>query len=422
MSKHRPSNDMRHRVFRNSFTRGGVKHAVKGWAFKVQVQGRRRTFSLVGRTRAEAAREARQIYEVLRGQGWDAAMRWYAERRRSETVLAGFSPHAPKATPDVSQWEERLIRRRYHEARVVCGPELSVRIEHDGAYGFFPLGSEEPKAAAQRAQEIYQAVVSSGWEAASARYSREITMAITWSENPLAVTYTALYTFVGGAPPERSVETGLAGMRKRIALLEPDPSVRSCVRFWLDRQPGFSCPVAVGNAAALEAAPDDGLSLVLLNRASPEYGQVNRQIRERNPAMPVFGYRLHEESDQIFISISGVSGGYILRRRLPEALFDPLQPVVRGRPLTAAEAERQVRNYFQSFFGSPPPTEEPSKAEGLTQREQEIFHHMSKGYLDKEIAHNLNLSIWTVHNHVKHIYEKLKVHNRTEAVLRYLQK
>jgi DNA-binding NarL/FixJ family response regulator len=81
-----------------------------------------------------------------------------------------------------------------------------------------------------------------------------------------------------------------------------------------------------------------------------------------------------------------------------------------------------VRNYFQSFFGSPPPTEEPSKAEGLTQREQEIFHHMSKGYLDKEIAHNLNLSIWTVHNHVKHIYEKLKVHNRTEAVLRYLQK
>lgn len=58
----------------------------------------------------------------------------------------------------------------------------------------------------------------------------------------------------------------------------------------------------------------------------------------------------------------------------------------------------------------------------LTSREQEILNHVSRGYLDKEIAHLLNISIWTVHNHVKNIYEKLGVHNRTEAALKLLQK
>jgi DNA-binding NarL/FixJ family response regulator len=58
----------------------------------------------------------------------------------------------------------------------------------------------------------------------------------------------------------------------------------------------------------------------------------------------------------------------------------------------------------------------------LTARELEILNYVGKGYLDKEIAAALELSVFTVHNHLKNIYEKLGVHNRTEAVLKYLQK
>ena len=47
---------------------------------------------------------------------------------------------------------------------------------------------------------------------------------------------------------------------------------------------------------------------------------------------------------------------------------------------------------------------------------------LSRGALDKEIADLLSISIWTVHNHLKNIYEKLGVQNRTEAVMEYLQK
>ena len=86
------------------------------------------------------------------------------------------------------------------------------------------------------------------------------------------------------------------------------------------------------------------------------------------------------------------------------------------------EARRLVENYFQSFFGQSTPHLETTGAVLLTSREQEILSHVSKGLLDKEIAHLLSISIWTVHNHVKNIYEKLGVHNRTEAVRKYLQR
>ena len=58
----------------------------------------------------------------------------------------------------------------------------------------------------------------------------------------------------------------------------------------------------------------------------------------------------------------------------------------------------------------------------LTAREQEILNCVSKGFLDKEIAGALRISIWTVHNHLKQVYKKLNVHTRTEAVMKYLQK
>ena len=58
----------------------------------------------------------------------------------------------------------------------------------------------------------------------------------------------------------------------------------------------------------------------------------------------------------------------------------------------------------------------------LTARELEILGQMARGFLDKEIANGLRISVWTVHGHAKKIYEKLGVHSRTEAVVKYLQK
>jgi DNA-binding NarL/FixJ family response regulator len=195
------------------------------------------------------------------------------------------------------------------------------------------------------------------------------------------------------------------------------------LRYWFDRQSGFTCRAVHRTAGeALSALERAKVGAVLINRLTPGATQLAERLRLQQPDLPVFPYQIHEDSDQIFISISGVSGGYLFRRRLPAALFDPLQPVAGARTLTAAEAGRRIRNYFQSFFSDRGPTSRPFRSVVLTNREQEIFNHISRGYLDKEIAYLLNISIWTVHNHVKNIYEKLGVHHRTEAVFKYLQR
>ena len=64
---------------------------------------------------------------------------------------------------------------------------------------------------------------------------------------------------------------------------------------------------------------------------------------------------------------------------------------------------------------------DPVKSERLSQREEEILKELCKGYSSREIGENLSISVTTVNTHLQHIYEKLHVRSRTEAVLKYLQ-
>jgi DNA-binding NarL/FixJ family response regulator len=321
----------------------------------------------------------------------------------------------------ISYWKQRLIQRPYPEARLGRPPEYSARIEHDGAYNYFPLGSQGEDLAAAKALEIYQTVVQRGWKAAYECFEREVTLAIFWCDNPSAVTYTTLFTF-DGSPPELPAPAKTK-IRRKVAIIEPDLSVQSTVRFWLDRQAGFTCPAVFSQVAeSLASLPSEPADLMLVNRGLPNVPETLAELKARWPHVPVFTYRIHEDSDQIFISISGVTGGYILRRRVPTALFDPIRAGSQQKTFSAPEAFRHVREYFQSFFGNPVSADNHLTMLHLTAREQEILNHVGKGYLDKEIAGALSLSVFTVHNHLKNIYEKLGVHNRTEAVLKYLQK
>jgi len=410
------------RVFRNSFTRNGRSYTLKAWSFKIQFQGRRRTFSLAGRTRAEAAREAQQLYETIRRQGWEAALALHRARRLRPAAM----PAAPLATAApgdaLEEWQRRLIHRRYREARLGVQAEYSVRIEHDGAYSYFPLGSEDPQLAAAKAREIYQTVRAHGWPAVFERFEREITLAIFWSDNPAAATYATLFTFLRAPLPAGALPPGSDGPPKPLVVLEPDPTTHACLHYWLERQPGFTCAGVYRHAnELLDALEHKPPALVLLNRTAPDTKDLTGRLAARWPALPAFPYRIHEDSDQIWTSVSGVSGGYLYRRRLPTALLDPLQPATRG-PITSAEASRRIRHYFQSFFTNAGEARPPVGPVSLTNREEEILNCISRGYQDKEIACLLNISIWTVHNHVKSIYDKLGVHNRTEAALKYLQR
>ena len=103
------------------------------------------------------------------------------------------------------------------------------------------------------------------------------------------------------------------------------------------------------------------------------------------------------------------------RRLLKRELLEAIQELHRGgSPMSTQIARRVVASLHQSK----PPAQEAA----LTERETEILAHLAKGYSNKEIANLLNLSLETVRTHLRHVYEKLHVHSRTEALARYFEK
>jgi DNA-binding NarL/FixJ family response regulator len=122
----------------------------------------------------------------------------------------------------------------------------------------------------------------------------------------------------------------------------------------------------------------------------------------------------------LFKSTPGGATVYMLKRTAANRLFEPIASLT--RITTHEEIAAQVWNYFHQLSATLPSAPPFWKLAKLTPREQEVLALLSKGDLVKEIAGTLGISNWTVQDHVKSIFEKLKVHTRTEAVIKYLQR
>ncbi len=416
MSKQSPSiGYWTRRVFRNSYTRGGRLLRVRGWSVKIQHQGRRHTVSLGAGPRIEAARRARALFRAILTRGWDAAIAQSRPR---------IAPAPPAAVRDQARyWSRRLLVRRYTEGLRPAHPgEFSARIEHDGEGHYFALGTATRTDAARRAATIYRTILTAGWSAARERFPRELTVAVLWAMDPLACTYGTLVTTPEGNPDglSRRTEPTREGV---VWIVEADPGVGRTLASCVERHPpGLTVAILAAAEEALRLTSDVRPALVLLNRDLPGIGAsaCAEGLRTRHPDLPVFTYGTYSDSDRLFLSFGGVRAGYILRRRPPGLLLEPL-----GLPLAPTmrmvQVSQRIRRYFQSLFDAPAGDETRTMAQ-LTPREQEILEALSKGYVDKEIAQRLGISAWTVHGHLRSIFDKLQVHTRTEAAVRYLQK
>ncbi|MCK6620471.1 MAG: response regulator transcription factor [Calditrichia bacterium] len=106
--------------------------------------------------------------------------------------------------------------------------------------------------------------------------------------------------------------------------------------------------------------------------------------------------------------------GYLLKKTPPAKLLEAISEVYQGGLPMSGQIARKVVQTFQKTPSAP--------AVNLSKREEEILSCLTKGYLYKEIAEQLNISVETVRTHLRNIYEKLHVRTRTEAVLKYLGK
>jgi DNA-binding NarL/FixJ family response regulator len=404
-------------LFRNAFTYKGKKIEVRSWSVKIQRFGKRKSFTLSSPNRAQAAGEACQIYQTISEQGWEALTHGPGGNGRRMAASASLLSPASIAV-DAEYWKRRLIHRTYPEPARGRDREFSVRIEYARRSQYFPLGTSDEAEAAARAMRIYRAVVDKGWGFADGLFPRELSLALRWQDNPLAWTYTTIHTRRSGGPGSNRGHQG-----HRVALIEPDVGIRFALAECANSQEGFRCDLAFdGMASALRELPRQRVDLVLANHDLPEAPPAFSldALQRVRPGLAVICYSVFEDADQLFKSTPGGSAVYMLSRTSPYRLFEPIADL-EGPPARERVASC-VRAYFQRLSALLPLGTPIWKLARLTPREHEILDCLSKGDLVKEIADRLGISNWTVQGHVKSIFEKLNVHTRTEAVIKYLHK
>ena len=403
------------RIFQNTYTRAGQSIRLGGWSVKIQHQNQRRTFSLSAKTKSAAAVEAKAIYDTIVAEGWGAALRSHAGRAKKVGAL-------PKT--DVRYWKERLLRRRYRfPASGQTDEDLAVRVDHAGVGYFFPLGTPDPQTAAAKARRIYSIMIEQGWKAACRNFSRELIVGFEWCANPVLWTYTTIHTLVGQRRVNQAGSSRIKPGSRRVLVVEADAGVRKALLWCIDQHGGF-CGVSCESARWFPRALDvHAPSLVLLNRnlAGRLGCQSPGQLAPIRPGVPALTYSVCEDGDQLFVSTPGGSQGYFLKRVQPDRLLEPILELAARPTLAAAELVSRVKSYFEELL-RPPANGDASGLAKLTRREREVLLLLSKGCVDKEIAQTLGISAWTVHGHIKSIFERLQVRTRTEAVVRFLEK
>lgn len=203
-----------------------------------------------------------------------------------------------------------------------------------------------------------------------------------------------------------------------VSVVEDDVKVRGSLAWVIDSTEGFKCVSQHPDAEnALKEIPIIKPEVVLMDINLPNMNGVEcvRKLKELLPEVHVVMLTVYENTNIIFSALSSGASGYLLKQSTPEQITDAIRDVhAGGSPMTSHIARKVVA----SFQKINTPTKDYEK---LSLREQQVIDWLAKGRTYQEIATALNISYATVNTHIRHIYEKLHVRSRTEAVTVHLQ-
>lgn len=204
-----------------------------------------------------------------------------------------------------------------------------------------------------------------------------------------------------------------------IAIVEDDPEVRYSLEVILKHQTTLQCVASYGNAEdALRELPKIHPRLVFMDINLPGMSGVEcvRQLAHKIPKSHIVMLTVYDDAEAIFKSLSAGAIGYLLKPVSSMTLLEAIEEVSQGGAPMSTKIARLVVQAFQK------PAPNVEIANELSAREKEILNLLAKGYISKKIAYLLNISYWTVETHVTHIYQKLHVRSRAQAVAKYLGK
>lgn len=203
-----------------------------------------------------------------------------------------------------------------------------------------------------------------------------------------------------------------------VAIVEDNADICEGLEQVLAAAPGFRCVCACRNAqTALRQIPAARPDVVIMDIGLPDGSGVEctAQLKRLLPGLQILMFTVYEDADQIYSALAAGASGYVLKRVNQAALLNAVREIANGGVPMSGEIARKV---IASFRQEPAPAAEIAR---LTAREHAVLEKLAEGLSAKEIGAALAISTETVNVHLKHIYQKLHVRSRTEAVIAYLR-
>jgi DNA-binding NarL/FixJ family response regulator len=204
----------------------------------------------------------------------------------------------------------------------------------------------------------------------------------------------------------------------RILVAEDHPLFRKGMISLLSSVPEFEVigEAATGEKAVVRAAqlqPD----VILMDLQMPQVNgiEATRRILQESPSVRILVVTLFEDEDSVFMALRAGARGYVLKDADEEDVVHAIRAVGKGEAIFSPAVASRVLAYFAA---SPPGGAPPQAFPTLTEREREILNLIAQGHPNPSIARHLSLSTKTVGNYVSNIFTKLRVADRTQAIIR----
>ena len=203
----------------------------------------------------------------------------------------------------------------------------------------------------------------------------------------------------------------------KVALVEDQPKVRENWSRLINSFPDLTCVCTCKTGEeALRVIPEAAPDVVLMDIFLPRMSGIEctSRLKAMLPRTQIVILTAMDDEELVFMALEAGADGYLLKRTKPSDLRDALLDVLGGGAPMTSEIARRV---IEAFRNKGKARDESLR---LSVREEQILVLLSKGYANKMIADQLKLSIDTVCHHLKHVFEKMHVSSRTEAVVRYM--
>ena len=198
-----------------------------------------------------------------------------------------------------------------------------------------------------------------------------------------------------------------------LAIVEDLDEVRDGLRNFISLSPDFKVLDTFKTAEeAVDDLPKLNPDIVIMDISLPGMNGIEciRRVKDKSPGTQFMMFTVYENDEKVFEALKAGASSYLLKNTGLVQLIESLKELYNGGSPMSANIARKLVTLFRNE------QKETANIGVLSTRENEILQLLTKGLLYKEIADKLSISVSTVRQHIHHIYEKLHVQNRTEAI------